>query len=146
MAAVRKIALSSSRDIPFNKLVLSQSNVRKIKAVVSAFVVAAGPNRDGVAPDLGLASQAIERRRSATGNRWIVDGLSPLAVVVRRRRLVRVVCEYPWSAHSSSLSDGDSWDRYWCGTSADLDGELLDSRCASNNAMSAGVIPLMRLA
>jgi hypothetical protein len=28
-----KIALSVSRDIPFNKLVLSQSNVRRVKAV-----------------------------------------------------------------------------------------------------------------
>ena len=32
---VRKIELSSSRDIPFNRLVLSQANVRKIKAGVS---------------------------------------------------------------------------------------------------------------
>ncbi|MGE0769019.1 MAG: ParB/RepB/Spo0J family partition protein, partial [Hyphomicrobiaceae bacterium] len=31
----QKIALSSSRDIPFNKLVLSQSNVRRIKAGVA---------------------------------------------------------------------------------------------------------------
>ncbi len=33
--AAQKITLSSSRDIPFNKLVLSQSNVRKVKAGVS---------------------------------------------------------------------------------------------------------------
>ena len=33
--AVHKITLSSSRDIPFNKLVLSQSNVRRVKAGVS---------------------------------------------------------------------------------------------------------------
>src|SRR5258708_5073042 len=33
--AVQKITLSSSRDIPFNKLVLSQSNVRRAKAGVS---------------------------------------------------------------------------------------------------------------
>jgi len=32
---VPKITLSSSRDIPFNKLVLSQSNVRRVKAGVS---------------------------------------------------------------------------------------------------------------
>jgi ParB family transcriptional regulator, chromosome partitioning protein len=32
---VRKITLSASRDIPFNKLVLSQSNVRRVKAGVS---------------------------------------------------------------------------------------------------------------
>ena len=33
--AVQKITLSASRDIPFNKLVLSQSNVRRTKAGVS---------------------------------------------------------------------------------------------------------------
>ena len=33
--AVQKIKLSLSRDIPFNKLVLSQSNVRRIKAGIS---------------------------------------------------------------------------------------------------------------
>jgi hypothetical protein len=31
----KKISLSPSRDIPFNKLVLSQSNVRRVKARVS---------------------------------------------------------------------------------------------------------------
>ena len=35
MAQVHKIVLSSSWDIPFNKLLLSQSNVRRIKAGVS---------------------------------------------------------------------------------------------------------------
>lgn len=35
MAQVKKIILSSSRDIPLDKLVLSQSNVRRIKAGVS---------------------------------------------------------------------------------------------------------------
>jgi type IV secretory pathway VirB10-like protein len=35
MASVEKIKLSPSRDIPFNKLVLSQSNVRRVKAGVS---------------------------------------------------------------------------------------------------------------
>jgi hypothetical protein len=33
--ALQKIILSASRDIPFNKLVLSQSNVRRLKAGVS---------------------------------------------------------------------------------------------------------------
>ncbi|SEE66136.1 chromosome partitioning protein, ParB family [Rhizobiales bacterium GAS188] len=33
--AIQKIRLSSSRDIPFNKLVLSQANVRRVKAGVS---------------------------------------------------------------------------------------------------------------
>jgi hypothetical protein len=34
-SAVQKVKLSPSRDIPFNKLVLSQSNVRRVKAGVS---------------------------------------------------------------------------------------------------------------
>ena len=33
--ATAKITLSASRDIPFNKLVLSQSNVRRVKAGIS---------------------------------------------------------------------------------------------------------------
>ena len=33
--AIQKITLSPSRDIPFNKLVLSQSNLRRVKAGVS---------------------------------------------------------------------------------------------------------------
>ncbi len=35
MTKIRKITLSPSRDIAFNKLVLSQSNVRRVKAGVS---------------------------------------------------------------------------------------------------------------
>jgi ParB family chromosome partitioning protein len=34
-SAIQKIILSASRDIPFNKLVLSQANVRRVKAGVS---------------------------------------------------------------------------------------------------------------
>ena len=34
-SAVQKIKLSPSRDIPFDKLVLSQANVRRVKAGVS---------------------------------------------------------------------------------------------------------------
>ena len=45
MTRVQKIVLSSSRDIPFNKLVLSQSNVRRIKAGISI---------DELAEDLSL--------------------------------------------------------------------------------------------
>ena len=33
--SIQKVTLSQSRDIPFNKLVLSQANVRRIKAGVS---------------------------------------------------------------------------------------------------------------
>ena len=39
--AIQKITLSSSRDIPFSKLVLSQSNVRRVRAGVSIEELAA---------------------------------------------------------------------------------------------------------
>ena len=38
--AVQKITLSASRDIPFNKLVLSQGNVRRVKAGKSPWSIA----------------------------------------------------------------------------------------------------------
>ena len=46
--AVEKITLSHSRDIPFGKLVLSQSNVRRIKAGVSIDELAASIARRGL--------------------------------------------------------------------------------------------------
>ena len=38
---VQKITLSASRDIPFDRLVLSQANVRRVKAGVSIEELAA---------------------------------------------------------------------------------------------------------
>ncbi|MDX8527864.1 ParB/RepB/Spo0J family partition protein [Mesorhizobium sp. MSK_1335] len=46
--AVQKIILSPSRDIPFNKLVLAQTNVRRIKAGVSIEDLAASIARRGL--------------------------------------------------------------------------------------------------
>jgi ParB family chromosome partitioning protein len=50
--AVQKITLSSSRDIPFNKLVLSQSNVRRVKAGVSVEELAESIARRGLIQSL----------------------------------------------------------------------------------------------
>ncbi len=50
--AVQKITLSSSRDIPFNKLVLSQSNVRRVKAGVSIDELAESIARRGLIQSL----------------------------------------------------------------------------------------------
>ncbi|MCX8570820.1 ParB/RepB/Spo0J family partition protein [Aminobacter sp. MET-1] len=46
--AIQKITLSSSRDIPFNKLVLSQANVRRVKAGVSIEELAESIARRGL--------------------------------------------------------------------------------------------------
>lgn len=53
-ATVQKIILSSSRDIPFNKLVLSQSNVRRIKAGVSIEELATSIARRGLIQSLSV--------------------------------------------------------------------------------------------
>jgi ParB family chromosome partitioning protein len=53
-ATVQKITLSSSRDIPFNKLVLSQSNVRRIKAGVSIEDLATSIARRGLIQSLSV--------------------------------------------------------------------------------------------
>src|ERR1700726_4934130 len=56
-SAVQKIKLSPSRDIPFNKLVLSQSNVRRIKAGISVEDLAEDIARRGLLQ--GLSVRAV---------------------------------------------------------------------------------------
>jgi len=52
--AVQKITLSASRDIPFNKLVISQSNVRRLKAGVSVEDLAEDIARRGLLQSLNV--------------------------------------------------------------------------------------------
>jgi ParB family transcriptional regulator, chromosome partitioning protein len=52
--AIQKITLSPSRDIPFDKLVLNQSNVRRIKAGVSAKELAEDIARRGLLQGLNV--------------------------------------------------------------------------------------------
>ncbi|KPH85891.1 hypothetical protein GLUCOINTEAF2_0203146 [Komagataeibacter intermedius AF2] len=49
-----KISLSSSRDIPFNRLVLSQSNVRRVKAGLSIEELACDIERRGLLQSLNV--------------------------------------------------------------------------------------------
>ncbi len=61
--AVQKITLSPSRDIPFNKLVLSQSNVRRVKAGVSIEQLA-----ESIAQRTLLQSLSVRAVLDADGN------------------------------------------------------------------------------
>ncbi|WP_413990718.1 ParB/RepB/Spo0J family partition protein [Labrys okinawensis] len=61
--AIQKITLSAARDIPFNKLVLSQNNVRRIKAGVSIEDLAEDIARRGL-----LASLNVRAELDADGN------------------------------------------------------------------------------
>jgi ParB family chromosome partitioning protein len=56
-STAQKITLSASRDIPFNKLVLSQSNVRRVKAGVSIEELARDIARRGLLQ--GLSVRAV---------------------------------------------------------------------------------------
>ena len=64
--AVQKIILSSSRDIPFNKLVLSQSNVRRVKAGVSIEDLAASIARRGLIQSLSVFT-VVDAEGNETG-------------------------------------------------------------------------------
>lgn len=74
--AVQKITLSPSRDIPFEKLVLSQSNVRRIKAGISIEELAEDIARRGllqslnVRPRLGEDGTETGDLKSAGGRRF----------------------------------------------------------------------------
>ncbi|UWU86126.1 ParB/RepB/Spo0J family partition protein [Bradyrhizobium yuanmingense] len=61
--AAQKITLSPSRDIPFNKLVLSQSNVRRVKAGVSIEQLA-----ESIAQRTLLQSLSVRAVVDANGN------------------------------------------------------------------------------
>jgi ParB family chromosome partitioning protein len=54
MTVIQKIALSASRDIPFNKLTLSQANVRRVKAGVSIDELAEDIARRGLLQSLSV--------------------------------------------------------------------------------------------
>ncbi len=60
--AIQKITLSAARDIPFNKLILSQQNVRKIKAGVSIEDLAEDIARRGL-----LSSLSVRPERDGDG-------------------------------------------------------------------------------
>ena len=90
--ASRKVTLSPSRDIPFDKLVLSQSNVRCIKAGVSIGELAediarrALLQRSNVRPILG--AEGVETgmfKIPASGHRF-----QALSLLVRLKRLAKM--------------------------------------------------------
>ncbi|MBM9401016.1 ParB N-terminal domain-containing protein [Gluconacetobacter azotocaptans] len=53
-SAIQKITLNGSRDIPFNKLTLSQSNVRRVKSGLSIEELAADIERRGLLQSLNV--------------------------------------------------------------------------------------------
>jgi len=91
-AAVQKIVLSSSRDIPFNNLVLSQSNVRRVKAGVSIDDLAASIARRGLIQSLSVFP-VVDAEGVETGMFEVPAGgrrFRALEMLVKQKRLAKV--------------------------------------------------------
>jgi ParB family transcriptional regulator, chromosome partitioning protein len=89
--AVQKITLSASRDIPFNKLVLSQANVRRIKAGMSIEELAEDIARRGLLQGLNVRP-IIDEEGTPTDMFEIPAGgrrYEALCLLVKQKRLAK---------------------------------------------------------
>ncbi|MEN2990923.1 ParB/RepB/Spo0J family partition protein [Tistrella sp. BH-R2-4] len=89
--ASQKITLSASRDIPFNKLVLSQSNVRRVKAGVSIEELAEDIARRGLLQSLNVRP-VVDSDGCETGMFEIPAGgrrYRALELLARKKRLAK---------------------------------------------------------
>jgi len=88
----QKITLSPSRDVPFNKLVLSQSNVRRIKAGVSVEELAEDIARRGLLQSLNVRP-VLDADGVETGTFEIPAGgrrFQALSLLVKQKRLAKI--------------------------------------------------------
>jgi ParB family transcriptional regulator, chromosome partitioning protein len=110
--AIQKITLSPSRDIPFDKLVLSQSNVRKIKAGISVGELAEDIARRGLLQGLNVRPM-LDESGAETGKFEIPAGgrrFQALSLLVKQKRLAKtapIPCVLR-DANSSILAEDDS--------------------------------------
>src|SRR5882672_497194 len=87
----QKITLSSSRDIPLNKLVLSQSNVRRVKAGISVEELAADVARRGLLQSLNVRP-VLDADGAETGMFEVPAGgrrFQALQFLVKQKRLAK---------------------------------------------------------
>ncbi len=114
--AVQKIAsLSNIRDIPFNKLVLSQSNVRRVKGKVSIEDLAESIAHRGLLQNLNVRPM-VDAEGQETGVFEVPAGgrrFRALELLVKAKRLAKtapVACNVreagsPISAEEDSLAE-----------------------------------------
>ncbi len=89
--ATQKITLASARDIPFNKLVLSQANVRRVKAGVSVDELAESIARRGLIQSLHVRP-VLDADGKDTGTYEVPAGgrrFRALELLVKQKRLAR---------------------------------------------------------
>ncbi|BCH29838.1 chromosome partitioning protein ParB [Mesorhizobium sp. L-8-10] len=90
--AAQKLTLSPSRDIPFNKLVLSQSNVRRVKAGVSVEELAEDIARRGTLLQSLNVRPVLDADGNETGMFEVPAGgrrYQALAILVKQKRLAK---------------------------------------------------------
>src|SRR5258706_15820987 len=91
MASVQKITLSASRDIPFNKLVLSQSNVRRVKVGISIEELAEDIARRTLLQGLNVR-QVLDAEGQETGMFEVPAGgrrFRALELLVKQKRMAK---------------------------------------------------------
>ena len=109
MTKQQKITLSASRDIPFNKLLLSQSNVRHIKAGVSIEELAEDIARRTLLASLTVRP-VLDENGSETGMFEIPAGgrrFRALELLVKQKRLNRTA-PVPCIIRTDGLAEEDS--------------------------------------
>ncbi|WP_114391279.1 ParB/RepB/Spo0J family partition protein [Notoacmeibacter marinus] len=109
MTSPKKITLSASRDIPFNKLVLSQSNVRQIKAGVSIEELAEDIARRTLLASLTVRP-VLDDDGAETGMFEIPAGgrrYRALELLVKQRRLNKTA-PVPCIVRTDGLAEEDS--------------------------------------
>ncbi|MFG1182619.1 ParB/RepB/Spo0J family partition protein [Xanthobacter versatilis] len=107
--AVQKITLSSSRDIPFNKLVLSQSNVRRVKAGISIEELAEDIARRGLLQGLNVRA-VVDADGVETGMYEIPAGgrrYRALELLVKRKHLAKTA-SVPCIVREGGIAEEDS--------------------------------------
>ncbi|MFE8873665.1 ParB/RepB/Spo0J family partition protein [Acetobacter persici] len=110
--AIPKITLSSSRDIPFSQLVLSQSNVRRVKSGLSIEELACDIERRGLLQSLNVRP-VLDDTGAETGNYEVPAGgrrFRALELLVTQKKLAKtapVPCVVR-EAGSAILAEDDS--------------------------------------
>lgn len=110
--AVQKITLNASRDIPFNKLVLSQSNVRRVKAGISIEDLSEDIARRGLLQSLSVRP-VLDADGAETGMFEVPAGgrrYRALELLVKQKRLAKaapVPC-IPKAANAATSAEEDS--------------------------------------
>ncbi len=106
---VQKITLSPSRDIPLNKLVLSQSNVRRVKAGVSIEELAEDIARRGLLQGLSVRP-VVDQAGVETGMFEIPAGgrrFRALELLVKQKRLAKTA-PVPCVVREGGIAEEDS--------------------------------------